>query len=747
MTFQELRFATPEHQIIDTPHSQSVDLIEILRVQDLNKRFQSIPKSIHEVSELKKEGLLELKLKAFIFRFSKKIKRPSKLRKNLGVFVYKLPKPIRNFVLSGLSGATIFPGSLKYPTAYSMDLGFGLATSKSPRVSIVIPVHNHWFTTLQCLKSLQKNTDSTPYEVILVDDASTDFTCDAAQNIRGIRIIKIKQNVGYLRATNLGAAYAQAEYIVLLNNDTEPISGWLDSLVSELDKDDRVAICGSTLIYPNGILQESGGQIFSGGNAWNLGRGKDPRNGMFQIRREVDYVSAASIIVRNSFWREVGGYDQQFAPAYCEDSDLCLTAWKLGYKVIVTPESWVIHHEGVSHGTSTSSGLKAFQAVNVKKFQVKWSKSLLNHWIDFGVPRIERTRNSKGIIFVADRQLPSISRDAGSVRTVQIMRHLISLNYHVILTALDDSTTEADVGYLQKIGIEVHINWEDALEAIRMRGIRVSHAWLFRSEVVDFFAKRIKLFLNNTKIIADLMDLDYESYSSGAKINPKQIKIAEGAERIILVSPTEAKLLEGVIQHRKVDVLWAEYPVKDHQYSFSGSDGLIFIGGFRHEPNLEGILWFTNSVLPHLRNLGFSAPIRVVGSGLSLTQIDLFSKAGIEVLGKRDNLEEIYGISRVAIVPLLSGRGLKGKIGEAMSYGVPVVTTSIGSEGFGFDPESFILISDDPVQFAHNIILAHENQSEWESMSAFGKRYCSERLNTNRMLESIRSIIEDPSHD
>jgi GT2 family glycosyltransferase len=732
---------------MDTSPIQSVDLSEILRVQDLNKRFQSIPKYINDVSELKKEGLLASKLKDLIYRFSKKIKRRSKLRELLGIFVYKLPKSLRNFVLSGISGAASIPSSLKHPSAYSVDLGFGLSTSKSPRVSIVIPVHNHWFTTLQCLKSLQKNTDATPYEVILVDDASTDLTWEAAQNIRGIRIIKITENVGYLRATNLGAAYAEAEYIVLLNNDTEPISGWLDSLVLELDKDNSVAICGSTLIYPTGILQESGGQIFSGGNAWNLGRGKDPRNGMYQIRREVDYVSAASIIVRKSFWREVGGYDEQFAPAYCEDSDLCLTAWQLGYKVIVTPESWVIHHEGVSHGTSTSSGLKAFQVKNVKKFNVKWSKTLPNHWIDFGVPRIERIRHSKGIIFVADRQLPSISRDAGSIRTVQIITHLINLNYHVVLTALDTSTTEADIGYLQKIGIEVHLNWEDALEALRVRGIRVSHAWLFRSEVVDFFADRIKQLLVNTKIIADLMDLDYEWSNSVTKISSKQISIANGAERVILVSPTEAKLLESVIQHRKVDVLWAEYPVKESEYSFGGSHGLIFVGGFRHKPNIEGILWFANSVLPHLKKLNFTAPIRVVGSGLSLTHIDLLSKAGIEVLGKQDNLQEIYGISRVAIVPLLSGRGLKGKIGEAMSYGVPVVTTSIGSEGFGFDTESFILISDNPVQFAHNIILAHENQSEWESMSAFGKRYCSERLNTNRMLESIRSIIEDPSHD
>ena len=730
------------HQLIETPPLSEDDVAEIAYLQNLARRLNSVGSFSNNSTHIKVDTFFVSTIKKAIRRFSRTLKRGSRARNKAGLVVSLLPTQLRNFVIQTIIETNISASMTAQPKLYSLDLGFGIPTSNSPRVTLIIPVHNQWFTTLKCLQAIQKNTDSTPYEVILVDDASTDKTFEAAQNIRGIQIVKILENVGYLRATNLGATYAKTEYLVLLNNDTEPVSGWLDELVAEMDSDASVAICGSTLLYPAGILQESGCQIFRAGNAWNLGRGQNPINGMFQFHREVDYVSAASMIVRNSFWKELGGFDKQFAPAYCEDSDLCLAAWDKGYKVLVTPNSWVIHHEGVSHGTSISSGIKANQVRNQKKLQTKWRDTLPNHWLDIGVPRIEYSRDSKGIVFVADRQYPAITRDAGSVRTLQIIKHLVALNFHVVFTSLDPSTTELDLVNLRKMGVEAHVSWKDALSALELRGERVVHAWLIRSEVFDFFANHLRDFIPECKISADLIDLDYGFSNGSIVINKYQLQVSNSADQVILVSEIEASYLRKSVNSKRVNVVWAEYPPRKTDRSFENSLGLIFVGGFRHTPNVEGITWFAESVVPYLNKAGFSAPIRIVGTGLSEREKSFLAEKGLQIMGRQSDLSPVYEQSRVAIVPLISGRGLKGKLGEALSYKLPVVTTPVGAEGFGFSSGDSILIASDPREFAAHILQAHENRSKWESMSNFGSRYCLENLSSEAMRKKVQSVLE-----
>jgi GT2 family glycosyltransferase/glycosyltransferase involved in cell wall biosynthesis len=734
--------AIPEHEQFYTGPAQQADFLEIEILRSFSHQVSALPKFSANNSKVKKGNVLNVTLRKLVRKQSAWLKHSTRRRRQLGVFVQKLPTGIRNYIFSAVASSTSNVNSLSDFVAHSADLGFGLNTSRSPRVSIIIPAHNAWFTTLKCLRALQRNFDSTPYEVILVDDASTDQTAEQSRFIRGLQIVKIKSNVGYLRATNLGATYAKSEFLVLLNNDTEPVSGWLDALVFEMDRDQEVAICGSTLLYPTGALQEAGGQIFSSGNAWNLGRGKDPLNAMYRFRREVDYASAASIIVRNSFWHEVGGFDERFVPAYCEDSDLCLAAWNFGYKVIFTPKSWVIHHEGVSHGTSTSSGLKAYQVKNLKKLQSKWIKTLPNHWRDLGTPRFEHLKDSKGIVFVADHQLPAASRDAGSIRTIQIIKHLLALRFHVVLTALDPSTTEFDLESLRDLGVEVHTSWSDALETLRLRRNRLTHSWLIRSEVFDFFADRLTQLNPKTWHVADLIDLKYEESSQGIVIDPKQKKIANSADSTILVSDIEAFYLNSFLHSKAVEVVWAEYEPRNIGCNYEESNGLVFVGGFRHTPNVEGIIWFAKEVVPHLRDLGFDSPIRVVGTGLIESDSLLLAEAGLQFLGRQDDLDEIYRQSRIAISPLLTGRGRKGKIGEALSVGMPMVITNVGAEGFGFHDDDEIAITDDALEFAKNIVRIHQDPEIWLKMSKFGQQYCRQNLGSAAMLNSIKSILE-----
>ena len=205
-----------------------------------------------------------------------------------------------------------------------------------PLVSIVIPFYGHADVTLRCLRSFSELPDTTPFELILVDDASPDDAASLVDSVQGVRLIRLSKNVGYLGACNAGAAAARGRHLLLLNNDTEVRPGFLDALVRLLD-DKSVGVVGSKLVYPDGRLQEAGGIIFRDGTGWNYGRGESPSRFEYAFVREVDYCSGASLLVRGELWQSLGGFDERYSPAYYEDVDLCFSAREAGYRVLYQP--------------------------------------------------------------------------------------------------------------------------------------------------------------------------------------------------------------------------------------------------------------------------------------------------------------------------------------------------------------------------------------------------------------------------
>lgn len=247
-------------------------------------------------------------------------------------------------------------------------------------ISIIIPVHNQWALTAACLNSVQIAVRASGLicEVILADDGSTDGTREAAALHPGLRVLHQAVNLGFLRNCNAAASVARGKTLLFLNNDTVVMPNWLTALWTTLDENPKAAIVGSKLIYPDGVIQEAGGALYSDGTAANLGRGQHLADPQYADDREVDYISGASILVRREFWEEIGGFDERFAPAYCEDSDLAMAARSLGRTVVFSAQSVVVHFEHGSYGEQ-SVGPKQQQLVNNVKLLEKWKLQLQSH--------------------------------------------------------------------------------------------------------------------------------------------------------------------------------------------------------------------------------------------------------------------------------------------------------------------------------------------------------------------------------
>ena len=245
-------------------------------------------------------------------------------------------------------------------------------------ISIIIPVYNKWHLTRACINSILETCDGgISYEIILADDGSKDDTTKGDTIFPGVIIVRTPQNMGFLRNCNNAAKHARGRHILLLNNDTIVFPNWLSSLYELMESDEKAGLVGSKLIYPSGEIQEAGGVIWNDASALNYGHG-DPYNhcGHCSFIREADYISGASILIRGSLWREMGGFDQRYKTAYCEDCDLAMEVRAHGLRVLYQPASTVIHFEHQSYADADTASQNELQKLNSHILYEKWKDVL-----------------------------------------------------------------------------------------------------------------------------------------------------------------------------------------------------------------------------------------------------------------------------------------------------------------------------------------------------------------------------------
>ena len=328
----------------------------------------------------------------------------------------------------------------------------------NPTVSIVIPVYNQFGYTYNCLRSILERSGDVTYEVIIADDVSNDLTKKITEVANGIKVVRNSKNQRFLKNCNNAAKHARGKYILFLNNDTQVQKDWLKPLVDLIESDERIGMVGSKLIYSDGTLQEAGGIIWADapGHAWNYGNGQNPDKPEFNYVKEVDYISGAAIMIRRNIWEEVGGFDEYFAPAYCEDSDLAFMLRSKGYKVMYQPLSVVVHFEGKSNGTDLSSGVKKYQVENSEKLFKKWETALKDNASSEDDLFHARDRSyGKKTILVIDHYVPQFDKDAGSKTTWQYLKMFVKMGYNVKFMGDNFFKDEPYTTALQQIGIEV----------------------------------------------------------------------------------------------------------------------------------------------------------------------------------------------------------------------------------------------------------------------------------------------------
>lgn len=573
--------------------------------------------------------------------------------------------------------------------------------SKNPVVSIIIPVYNQFSYTYGCLEAIINNTKDVDYEVIIGDDCSNDETVDIKKYVKNIIVKKTKTNSRFLINCNNAAKYAKGKYILFLNNDTNVQPGWLSSLVDLIERDPSIGMVGSKLVYPNGLLQEAGGILWKDGSAWNYGNKSDPNNSEFSYVKEADYISGAAIMIHSWLWKKIGGFDRRYIPAYCEDSDLAFDVRKAGYKVVFDPFSIVVHYEGISNGTDVKFGVKKYQVENSEKFKQKWAKELSTHFDNAQNVFVAKDRSfdKKRVLFI-DHYVPQYDKDAGSRTVFAYLKLLASLGYKVVFMGENFCRHEPYTAVLQRLGIEVLYGpfyANNYKEYLKENGKFFDIVFTNRPHITNKFLGIVKETCVNAKIIYYGHDLHFKRIADEAALKNSN-SIAQEAEHwksiefdifknvdlIYYPSDKEVKLIKEIDQSYNVKRLqpYLFDNVVAKKYDASKRKDILFVGGFGHAPNFDGVKWFINDCMPKILESEPDLVLHIAGNNPPDELLTMQNK-NIVVDGfvSDERLNELYNQVRLVVVPLRYGAGIKGKVIEAMAKGVPVVTTDVGAEG------------------------------------------------------------------
>ena len=633
---------------------------------------------------------------------------------------------------------------------------FNMPCAAVPVASIVVPVYNHFEHTLTCLRAIAECNGSTGFEVIVVDDASSDETAQRMPSVAGVRYLRNVQNLGFIGACNAGAAIARGDYLVFLNNDTAVQPGWLDALIGTFAAHPRAGLVGAKLVYPDGRLQEAGGIVFGDASGWNYGRFDDPRAPIYNHVREVDYCSGAAIALPRALFERLGGFDTLYAPAYYEDTDLAMKVRADGLQVLYQPASTVVHFEGTTSGTDTGSGIKAYQLVNQRKFLARWRETLAAHPMPDADIALASEHRATRRVLVIDAGTPMPDRDSGSLRLVNLLALLreegCAVTFFADTLAHDGPYTEV----LQSLGVQVW--WKPWIRQVpawfSKHGPRFDTIIASRHHVASNYLALTRRYAPQARFVFDTVDLHYLREQREAEVGgdsarmraanqtrERELRLIRASDLTLVVSPVEQALLAREVPGAAVEVLSNVHRARARRAGFEARADIVFVGGYRHPPNVDAALWMAREIFPLIRARRQDIVLHLIGSNVTPEVSALRELSGVRVHGHVPDLDPYMDGCRIGLAPLRYGAGVKGKVNLSMAHGQPVVATPAAIEGMHLRDGVDVLVGADAQGFADAVLRLYDDHGLWDTLAVHGVENIERHFSFDAAREVLRRVL------
>ncbi len=596
-------------------------------------------------------------------------------------------------------------------------------TAATPEVSVILVAHNRFELTMRTLASLRRNFAG-GIELIVVDNASTDDTRRIASYVRGARIIRCAENLGFLRAANLALAHVSAPALLYLNNDIELGFGAVAAALRRLRGADDIGAVGAKITRSNGLLQEAGSIIWSEGTTVGYLRDAPPLAAEANFVRDVDYCSAVFLLCRAEVVKALGGLDEAFAPAYYEDADLCVRLLGAGYRVVYDPAVTLEHMEFGSAPTTEASmalmrrGRRIFRAKHKAFLEAQYPPAPRN------LP-LARSRSQKPRVLFIEDTVPLRRLGSGFVRSNDIVHAIAAAGYEVHVFPING----APYDYMSLYGelpetVEVLAGWDfcSLPEFLAERREVYDLIWVARTHnlnrMLPLLAEAgisVPIILD-TEAIASIRDVLRNPGEDFVQAVTAEFAHAGAVAMVLAVSAREAGLLAALgLPH--VAVLGTARRPAPTPRSFAERNGLLFVGAVHQadSPNLDALRWYAAEIYPALLMLMDEVPVLHVAGhvvrGVALEE--LANHPGIIWHGELDDLTTLYDEARLFIAPTRFAAGTPYKIYEAAGFGLPCVVTPLLAMQLGWEE---LPAASDPRGFAARIARLYGDEAQWRTL-------------------------------
>ena len=691
-------------------------------------------------------GLAHATKQKYSFKKSPKISKNQKLTINFndeelidGVFLPKTKEIIKDSSLRKF---------LKF------DYGNFSNLSSYPKVSVIILTFDQTKLLEKNIQSIKDKTTYSNYEIIVVTN-NNDPDSDMRKLLKTLDCESFVYNDKYSfsKMNNFGATKAKGDFLIFLNDDVEIISkNWIESFL-KLAENNSVGAIGGKLLFSDGRLQEAGCIFWGNGNAWNYGREKNPQSPEFNFVRNVDYCSASCLFVKKAIFDKIGGFDTSYHPAYAEDAELYFSIRNLGFQTLYQPQVEIIHYEGMTSGTKTTGGIKSYQIQNLKKFSKKWENVLSTYREDSTENAFfERNRKDGLNILFVDHYVPEPDKDSGSLRTFRILGILSYLNHKVTFWPDNLKKSQPYTSELQQKGIEVMFGSINFRKFIDERKNFYDIAIISRPHIGPKYIDIIREKMPNCLIIYDTVDLhflrmirqskldDSTSKSELKKVQETELSLMENTELTFLTSMDEAKFLHPEYPQFRFALLPNIHIFEGEIPEFDSREHMMFIGNFQHPPNVDAATYILEEIFPKIQNDLPKVQLYVIGPNPP-DKIKKFQSDSVHILGYVKNIDEYFNKCRIMLSPLRFGAGVKGKITQSLTRGLPTITTDVGAEGIGLTDGKNCMIANDAKSIADKATTLYKDSILWKEISTNGLKsaqfYSAE--NIKNTLESIIS--------
>ena len=626
-----------------------------------------------------------------------------------------------------------------------------------PVVSIILLFYNHASMSLQCLETLALGAGTIPFEVVIIDNASTDETSELLERINNAKIIRNPANLGFAGGCNQAVDLAIGKYLLFLNNDVELLSNSIKIMVDTIENGTNIGAVGGKLIFPDGRLQEAGAIIWRDGSNSGYGRYDDPFKPEYSYVKEVDYCSGALLLTPRHIFLSLGKFDTRYKPAYYEDIDYCLNLWRKGFRVVFQPFAVCIHYE---FGSSGMARALALQKINQDKFIRKWQDIFVEFYPRVPaniIPSREHKSNSKRILFIDDR-IPDYHLGSGYPRSFRILQVMADAGYRITFLPLQNTGMNPVITHLLQLkGIEVLYTKDgqkiDLVSFLKFRADYYDITFLSRPRNMQDAMIKLINHAKQTTVIYDaeaifsLKEIKYRELigkhmteAEKERLIQNEASLSSGASIVTTATENEKNIFVkygAASTHVLGDIIEAN----PTPASFDERRNILFVGGILDypSPNEDAVLYFLNQIFPLVRKV-VECEFYIVGTNNVKAIWDMESNY-VHVIGKVEDLIPYYNRCRLFVVPTRYSAGRPYKMIEAAAYGLPAVVTPLIAERLGWRENRDILVGHDAIDFGRKVIELYLNPDIFYSLRQNALDRIREEYNPENFKNNLQHIL------